>query len=1548
MKAKILVISALVLISLLGGITIHDDVSTRSPEQNTYIPYLRASPALDWNGSFPYNIQALPLYTPFTLTTSALGDVNSDGYYDAVVGSYSSAYVFVYLNHGGFENLTPEIEISSTEGLFGPTDVQVVDRYVAVSCHKSGNTGSLNQDKVMLFNITDLAHPLNLSAPVISTTYNLTITALAVGDFNNDGTGDLAAAFSVYDQSASSNLSKIAVYYAPFSKDQQPDRTINLGNNVTFLLSGDFNEDGKDDLAVIGEDHTKVIVYYQGGNGLQQNSASYISTTYATYLATGDLNGDGFSDLAVSDPGDGIIRIYFSTPDGISSSSLDISSNYGTMALAIGDFNSDGYNDLLVSYRDITVLGKYDAPRYMRVYNGPFSLSSSPEPSRLIFGGYNIIDMHVHDVNNDGMDDVLVLDAGERHDSDGGYTPYILYQRDGYLKGISDESLYGGIDPTSVALGDINGDSLNDIIIADSTDNATRVYLNRGDGFYLNATVRYNISGYPNEVASGNFDNDGKDDIVVSRMSGKNISMLLSSSGNWINLTTEFYAPWKLGVGDIDGDGLDDIFVISINNTKLDIFLSTSGYHNGEIWSKNISLTNTPVDLAPLNHLGNSKGLAVLMNNTLEIYNYTSAGTFEKIQEINIDSNYIAESLSIGDFNGDGREDLAVAVNPNTSAVNSGAVGVFIQDGRLFPSTPDYVFDVGAMISKMACGDFNDDSFSDISITTTFNLIILGYFNGSGFTEDYLAGNVVPDAIASGDINGDGKDDMVTISRGPVFDYPPMEIKMVDIYYQKDYPPIANISGPGKVYEGSYVNLTAENSTDSLSDINTLNYTWYLKNGTGWDMLGYGINISYFAAREGNYTFLLKVTDKEGLSGYALKNVTVLDSVPQVDFTPGTGTEGIKIEFHALIHAYDGVSEIYWDMNSDGIWDYKNLTSVNYTYAQQGEYHVNLTVIDGDGSVGYANKTVIINDTAPTCNFTYSPSAIYEGKPVHFVAYWNSYDPVINWTWDFGTAISYGKEVNYGFPSQGNYVVELKVRDSDGSVSTSNKTIIVMDTQPEINFTYSGIYEGEEFSFYAHVNSYDSISSYFWDFGDGSHAYVENPVHIFSQNGTYLVTLYVNDSDGSNVSYSMLVEVQDRDPTVSFNYTHAIEGKVTHFTANVDSYDGIVSIHWDFGDGSSSNELNPNHTYQENGTYRVTVTVREKDGDEASSTEMIVVEDTSPDVVLTANTTVILEDSTVKLSANGTTAYDGIKQYLWDFDYHPNRFSADLITTAPVAITTYPEKGVYTVALMVVDGDGSASYGYIQITVENVEPVANFTYTMEGNTVIVNASASYDTPSDREHLDYIWDFGDGSPIMHGPVVKHIYKKPGTYTITLTVRDNDGAVSKMTRSVKITEIAAGGSSKTPWYILLFLIPIVGGALALLLYIKGKKTVIDDVYLISDSGILIHHATRRLKPEMDEDILSSMLIAIQEFVQDAFKSEDATLKSMDFGNKKIQIHRGKHLFLAVVSSSNIPKKMESKIREILNEIEEKYGKILEHWDGDVSAFRGVGDILKKIWE
>src|SRR5437773_1509143 len=125
------------------------------------------------------------------------------------------------------------------------------------------------------------------------------------------------------------------------------------------------------------------------------------------------------------------------------------------------------------------------------------------------------------------------------------------------------------------------------------------------------------------------------------------------------------------------------------------------------------------------------------------------------------------------------------------------------------------------------------------------------------------------------------------------------------------------------------------------------------------------------------------------------------------------------------------------------------------------------------------------------------------------------------------------------------------------------------------------------------------------------------------------------------------------------------------------------------------------------------------------------------------------------------------------------------------------------------------------------------------------------------------------------------------------------------------------------------------------------LVEDVFLIHSDGRLIAHHSRKFREEIDEDIFSGMLTVVQDFVKDSFKARTKTgMKRLDFGDSKILIERSPHTFLAAVVVGQEPKLLPLYMLQVLKEVEDRYGNILEKWTGLVHQLEGIDDAIKKL--
>jgi len=516
--------------------------------------------------------------------------------------------------------------------------------------------------------------------------------------------------------------------------------------------------------------------------------------------------------------------------------------------------------------------------------------------------------------------------------------------------------------------------------------------------------------------------------------------------------------------------------------------------------------------------------------------------------------------------------------------------------------------------------------------------------------------------------------------------------------------------------------------------------------------------------------------------GLGNSTTVILNVIPVALFTESAETvyTGEIISFNAS-DSYDpdgSITSYLWDFG-----DGTNATGVtaNHTYVDDGVYTVTLTVTDDRGATDSANATKTVLNRPPIASFTESTETAYIGQPITFNAT-DSYDPdgsIVSYFWDFGDETNTtGVVVEHVYATNGTFTVNLTVSDDDGaSNSTSSIKTILFNELPVASFTENATTAdtGVIISFNASA-SYDSdgtITSYFWDFGDGTNVTGVTAEHAYEDDGNYTVTLTVADDKGATNSTSATKTVLNRPPVATF--TESAEtvdtGEVITFNASA-SYDpdgSIALYYWDFGDGTNATGLTVDHAYTDDGNYTVTLTVTDDDGATASAGAAKIILNRSPVAIFTESATTVLTNEVVTFNASASSDLDGtIVSYFWDFDDGTNG-------TGMIVGHTYADDGNYTVTLTVTDDDGAMATASSAITVLNRAPVAVFTESAEtvftGEAITFNASDSYD--SDGFIASYFWDFGDGTNAT-GVIVSHTYAVDGIYTVALTVTDDDGA------------------------------------------------------------------------------------------------------------------------------------------------------------------------------
>ncbi len=507
-----------------------------------------------------------------------------------------------------------------------------------------------------------------------------------------------------------------------------------------------------------------------------------------------------------------------------------------------------------------------------------------------------------------------------------------------------------------------------------------------------------------------------------------------------------------------------------------------------------------------------------------------------------------------------------------------------------------------------------------------------------------------------------------------------------------------------------------------------------------------------------------------------------------------------------------------------------------HSYTSAGTFSVRLTVTDNEGATGTSSTTATITGGS-TGSIVANPNGPYTGvvgSTVNFSSA-GSDSPdggIVEQEWDFGDGIGSSTAANpsYTYSTAGTYTVTLLVIDGIGAEIESTTTATItsggtINNPPTANANgpYSGnVNSSISFSSQGSTDNDGNITTFNWDFGDGTSSNQPNPSHIYTNSGSYSAKLTVTDNDGAKGISSATVTVNGGSSgSITANpngpYTGSVGNAVSFSSAGSSSPDGgIVEQEWDFGDGNgSSTAANPSYTYSAPGNYSVTLLVVDALGAEAeSTTTATITTGGTPNTPPTANANGPYSgriNTSISFSSQGSSDTDGtIVSYEWTFG-DGGRSSAQTPSYA------YSTAGSFTATLTVTDNKGATGRSNATVTVTNggtnTPPIANVHGPYSGNTnsnIPFSSSGSHDP--DGTISTYTWDFGDGATSnTRNPA--HAYTTAGTYNVTLTVTDNgglstearttatitDGGATVLGNGVPITGISGAQSSEKGYYI-----------------------------------------------------------------------------------------------------------------------------------------------------
>ncbi|HYM75013.1 MAG TPA: FG-GAP-like repeat-containing protein [Candidatus Dormibacteraeota bacterium] len=816
----------------------------------------------------------------------------------------------------------------------------------------------------IFFPVTSATASIALSKQDYATGVNPSV--IAIGDFNRDGKLDLAVS-NYCGGSNCLSASTVSILLGNGDGTFQAQHAYAVGTQPIPIVTADFNGDGKLDLAVANFADSTISILLGNGDGTFQPQNTLAVGTNPISVATGDFNGDGKLDLAVADRAVDTVSVLLGNGDGTFQAPLSFTTGLTPGYVVAGDFNGDGILDLAVANTG-------DGTVSILVGNGDGTFQTQTT----FPAGANPYSVVAADFNGDGKLDLAVTNGGDP----GPFTISVLLGNgNGTFQ--SPVAYATGRYPLGIALGELNGDDKLDLAVTNQDDSTVSVLLGNGDGTFQGQIV-FPTTGGGEGIVTGDFNGDGRIDVVAT-----NCCSGLSAISVFLQSPAVTLAPTSLNFGTQVVNTTSAFQQVSITNSGSATFtisnISITGANNGDFAATPCTL---PTQVPP----GASCNVQVT---------FTPLASGARAASLSITDTAPGSPQTVS-LSGTGVLQLVVT----TTSLPGGTVGVaYSQALAATGGTTPYTWSV-----------------SSGSLPAGLSLTAAGVISGTPTT--------------AGTANFTVK---VTDSKG-LTATKPLSIVIVNQLA------ITTTSLPGGTVGVAYSQtLTATGGTTP--------YTWSTSSGSlpaGLSLTAAGV-ISGTPTTAGTSNFTAKVTDANGLT--ATKPFSIVIVAPLVVTTanlPG-GTIGTAYGLTTL-QASGGTGPYTWSVASGSLPPGLTLNSgggLSGIPTTAGTFDFVVLVADANGLTamsGSLSIVVVAPPNAPTC---LPPTVTVNGTdPSTVTATSNCTDSqgTIQTTtidWGDGTPRSSGTPASHSYAVAGSYTVTVTATDANGQSDTGSGNVTV-------------------------------------------------------------------------------------------------------------------------------------------------------------------------------------------------------------------------------------------------------------------------------------------------------------------------------------------------------------------------------------------------------------------------------------------------------------------------------------------------------------------------
>jgi hypothetical protein len=676
-----------------------------------------------------------------------VGDFNKDNASDiAIVDSENDrVYVFPGFGNGSFATITTYDTISGSS----PCGIAAPD------------FNNNNQSDIVIANYGTnnvlVLIDYSIKPSVRQTNYNVgpsgSAKSVAVTDLHNDHIFDII--FSIGDNI----FTLTGLGNGSFASEAT--YSIDIGSVAQYICVGDLNNDNRMDTVSANVNSDSLGVFLGHGDGTFANMTTYSTGNGSSpwWLALGDVNNDNRLDIVSANHGISTIGIFLGNGDGTFEimENGSIHTDSGSYAIGIEDINKDNFLDIVVildiSYL-VIYLGNGDATfNFLTSY---YTYFTSYSIAFADFNSDNYLDIVVTNIGGDNVGVFL------------GYGNGTFAKQTTYSTGVGSEPYYA-------IAADFNNDNIYDIAATNWGTDEIAIFYGHGNGsFELPRIYSTGFGSKPNEIAAADLDNNKQLEIVVTLWGIGDIAVLTKyDAAEFVNQTIystgSASQPFSVATGDFNNDNRPDIVVANSGTDNLGILLSSN---NGTFDIDTMYLIDTDADpqyvitcdINKDNHID-----IVCVNSNSDIISIIMGygnGTFAEQMIYSTGNGSHPYAIASGDFNNDTRLDLVIA-NEGTDSISI----LLGYDYASFQSQVIFSSNDSLAPSGIVVSDFNNDTYLDIAATfiAANNIgFLLSCGNGSfNSMMMYSTGNgSQPYAIGVGDFNNDGGLDIVVTNWG--------------------------------------------------------------------------------------------------------------------------------------------------------------------------------------------------------------------------------------------------------------------------------------------------------------------------------------------------------------------------------------------------------------------------------------------------------------------------------------------------------------------------------------------------------------------------------------------------------------------------------------------------------------------------------------------------------------------------------------------------------------------------------------------------------------